>query len=82
MQFLYNTARTTVVTYDDTYSLGDKAAYAKSSGMGGCFTWALDQAGLTLYHFAENIDGGFLCACNRTTVPPFNQPFAPNWEFD
>ncbi|KIM81785.1 glycoside hydrolase family 18 protein [Piloderma croceum F 1598] len=41
--FLYNTARTTVVTYDDTHSLGDKAAYAKSSGMGGCFTWALDQ---------------------------------------
>ncbi|KIM81786.1 glycoside hydrolase family 18 protein [Piloderma croceum F 1598] len=41
--FLYNTARTTVVTYDDTYSLGDKAAYAKFSGMGGCFTWALNQ---------------------------------------
>ncbi|KZT70282.1 glycoside hydrolase family 18 protein [Daedalea quercina L-15889] len=41
--FLYDTARTTVVTYDDTYSLGDKASYAKSAGIAGCFTWSLDQ---------------------------------------
>lgn len=41
--FLYDTARTTVVTYDDTYSLADKASYAKSAGMAGCFTWSLDQ---------------------------------------
>lgn len=41
--FLYNTSRETVVTYDDTFSLADKAAYAKSVGMAGCFTWALDQ---------------------------------------
>ena len=33
------------MTYDDTYSLADKAAYAKSSGMAGCFTWSLDQVG-------------------------------------
>ncbi|KAH9947184.1 glycoside hydrolase family 18 protein [Amylocystis lapponica] len=42
--FLYDTARTTVVTYDDTYSLADKAAYVKNNGMAGCFTWSLDQA--------------------------------------
>ncbi|THH29871.1 hypothetical protein EUX98_g4306 [Antrodiella citrinella] len=41
--FLFDVARQTVVTYDDTYSLGDKAAFAKQSGMAGCFTWSLDQ---------------------------------------
>ncbi|KAG6853846.1 hypothetical protein C0991_000840 [Blastosporella zonata] len=34
---------TTVVTYDDTYSLADKAQFAKNNGMAGCFTWSLDQ---------------------------------------
>ncbi|KAF7974941.1 hypothetical protein HWV62_10993 [Athelia sp. TMB] len=33
--FLYNVARETVVTYDDTTSLADKAAYAKDVGMAG-----------------------------------------------
>ncbi|KAJ6589903.1 glycoside hydrolase family 18 protein [Mycena vulgaris] len=47
--FLYNTAQKTVVSYDDTYSLAEKAAFAKSKGMAGCFTWSLDQDdGLTL----------------------------------
>ncbi|KAH8096611.1 glycoside hydrolase family 18 protein [Cristinia sonorae] len=41
--FLFNTSRQTVVTYDDTYSLGDKAAFARQNGMAGCFTWSLDQ---------------------------------------
>ncbi|KAF9819455.1 hypothetical protein IEO21_02063 [Rhodonia placenta] len=41
--FLFDTSRTTVVTYDDTYSLADKAAYVHNQGMGGCFTWSLDQ---------------------------------------
>ncbi|EIM83169.1 glycoside hydrolase [Stereum hirsutum FP-91666 SS1] len=41
--FLYDTSESTVVTYDDTYSLGDKAAYAKSQSMAGCFTWSMDQ---------------------------------------
>ncbi|KAF8514622.1 glycoside hydrolase superfamily [Gautieria morchelliformis] len=41
--FLFDTSRSTVVTYDDTYSLGDKAAFAQQNGMGGCFTWSLDQ---------------------------------------
>lgn len=41
--FLFNVSRQTVITYDDTYSLADKAAYAKNSGMAGCFTWSLDQ---------------------------------------
>ncbi|KAI0940229.1 hypothetical protein AcV5_001393 [Taiwanofungus camphoratus] len=41
--YLFDTARTTVITYDDTYSLGDKATFAKNNGMAGCFTWSLDQ---------------------------------------
>ncbi len=41
--FLYNASRKTVVTYDDTWSLGDKALFAKQNGMAGCFTWSLDQ---------------------------------------
>ncbi|KAI8989856.1 glycoside hydrolase family 18 protein [Trametes punicea] len=41
--YLFDTARQTVVTYDDTYSLGDKALFAKQNGMAGCFTWSLDQ---------------------------------------
>ncbi|KAI0337951.1 hypothetical protein BDW22DRAFT_842180 [Trametopsis cervina] len=41
--FLFDTARKTVVTYDDTYSLADKAAYAKQVGMAGTMTWSLDQ---------------------------------------
>ncbi|KAJ7030057.1 glycoside hydrolase family 18 protein [Mycena alexandri] len=47
--FLYNTAQRTVVSYDDTASLQAKAAFAKSKGMAGCFTWSLDQDdGVTL----------------------------------
>ncbi|KAJ3796868.1 glycoside hydrolase [Lentinula aff. detonsa] len=47
--FLFNTSQSTVVTYDDTYSLGDKATFAKQNGMAGCFTWSLDQDdGVTL----------------------------------
>ncbi|KAF9443605.1 glycoside hydrolase family 18 protein [Macrolepiota fuliginosa MF-IS2] len=41
--YLFNQSRTTVITYDDTWSLMDKAKFAKESGMGGCFTWSLDQ---------------------------------------
>ncbi|KAI0758172.1 glycoside hydrolase family 18 protein [Fomes fomentarius] len=41
--FLFNKSRQTVVTYDDTRSLGDKALFAKQNGMGGCFTWSLDE---------------------------------------
>ncbi|KAJ7169103.1 glycoside hydrolase [Mycena crocata] len=47
--FLFNTAQKTVVSYDDTFSITDKAAFAKSKGMAGCFTWSLDQDdGVTL----------------------------------
>ncbi|KAL0574085.1 hypothetical protein V5O48_007870 [Marasmius crinis-equi] len=47
--YLYNTSQQTVVTYDDTWSIGDKASFAKDNGMAGCFTWSLDQDdGLTL----------------------------------
>lgn len=41
--FLYNQARTTVVSYDDTWSLAEKVKFAKKSGMAGCFTWSVDQ---------------------------------------
>ncbi|KII91199.1 glycoside hydrolase family 18 protein [Plicaturopsis crispa FD-325 SS-3] len=41
--YLYDTGQTTVVTFDDTYSLASKTAFAKNNGMGGCFTWSLDQ---------------------------------------
>ncbi|KAH9939318.1 glycoside hydrolase family 18 protein [Epithele typhae] len=41
--FLYDTSRKVVVTYDDTWSIGDKATFAKQNGMAGCFTWSLDQ---------------------------------------
>ncbi|KAJ7099548.1 glycoside hydrolase superfamily [Mycena belliarum] len=47
--FLYNTSQKTVVSYDDTTSLAKKAAFARSKGMAGCFTWSLDQDdGVTL----------------------------------
>ncbi|KAJ6589902.1 glycoside hydrolase family 18 protein [Mycena vulgaris] len=47
--FLFNKAQQTVVSYDDTFSISDKAAFAKSKGMAGCFTWSLDQDdGVTL----------------------------------
>ncbi|KAF8181050.1 glycoside hydrolase family 18 protein [Pholiota molesta] len=41
--FIYNTERTTVVSYDDTYSIESKTKFAKKSGMAGCFTWSMDQ---------------------------------------
>jgi len=43
VQYLFNQSRTTVVTYDDTWSLSDKAKFAKEASMGGCFTWSVDQ---------------------------------------
>ncbi|KAL0952638.1 hypothetical protein HGRIS_006884 [Hohenbuehelia grisea] len=47
--FLFNVSRKTVVTYDDTWSIGDKALFAKQNGLAGCFTWSLDQDdGVTL----------------------------------
>ncbi|TFK52796.1 glycoside hydrolase family 18 protein [Heliocybe sulcata] len=41
--FLFDVSRQTVITYDDTYSIADKATYANQQGMAGCFTWSLDQ---------------------------------------
>ncbi|EKM76188.1 hypothetical protein AGABI1DRAFT_108941 [Agaricus bisporus var. burnettii JB137-S8] len=41
--FLFNQSRRTVITFDDTYSLMDKAKFARESKMAGCFTWSLDQ---------------------------------------
>lgn len=38
-----------MVTYDDTWSLTDKAKFARQNGMAGCFTWSIDQVcGLSL----------------------------------
>ncbi|KAF8970627.1 glycoside hydrolase superfamily [Flammula alnicola] len=49
--YIFNTSRTTVVSYDDTYSIASKTQFAKDSGMGGCFSWSMDQDdGLTLHN--------------------------------
>ncbi|CAA7268385.1 unnamed protein product [Cyclocybe aegerita] len=49
--YLFNTAQTTVVTYDDTWSIASKTQFAKKSGMAGCFTWSMDQDdGLALHN--------------------------------
>ncbi|KAF9027394.1 glycoside hydrolase [Hymenopellis radicata] len=49
--FLFNVSKKTVVSYDDTHSLSDKADFVRNSGMGGCFTWSLDQDdGYTLHN--------------------------------
>ncbi|KAF8814370.1 glycoside hydrolase [Phlegmacium glaucopus] len=48
--YIFNTARTTVVTYDDTWSIASKVKFAKTSGMGGCFTWSIDQDDGTCLH--------------------------------
>lgn len=37
--FLFNTALQTVVTFDDTKSIGLKSAYALKSGIGGVGFW-------------------------------------------
>lgn len=41
--FLMNVSVKLKVRLVDTYSLGDKATFAKQNGMAGCFTWSLDQ---------------------------------------
>ncbi|KAF7296006.1 Glycoside hydrolase family 18 protein [Mycena kentingensis (nom. inval.)] len=56
--FLYSKSRTTIVSFDDTHSLADKATFAKSKGLAGCFTWSLDQDdGLTLQNAIRNALG-------------------------
>lgn len=54
---MFNTAKTTVVSYDDTDSLADKAKFAKQSGMAGCFTWSLDQVGPTRILYSVCLHG-------------------------
>ncbi|OCH87345.1 hypothetical protein OBBRIDRAFT_837441 [Obba rivulosa] len=59
--YLFNTSRQTVVTYDDTYSLADKATFGNQNGTAGCFTWSLDQvirkaAASTLSQKASMVD--------------------------
>ncbi|KAH9927355.1 glycoside hydrolase superfamily [Fomitopsis serialis] len=41
--FVYDTSRETLVTYDNHTSLALKTQCATNSGMGGVFTWSLDQ---------------------------------------
>ncbi|KAJ2921654.1 hypothetical protein H1R20_g15441, partial [Candolleomyces eurysporus] len=41
--YLFNNAQKTVISYDDTWSLNDKAKLARSSGLAGCFSWSCDQ---------------------------------------
>lgn len=75
LQFLFNQARTTVVTYDDTWSLLDKAKFAKEAGMGGCFTWSLDQVrkdtGFSRFQSEPR---------SRTTALRYKLLFSLDWE--
>lgn len=41
--YLSNTAKTSVITFDDTVSLQQKSAYAKTNGLLGIMIWALGQ---------------------------------------
>ena len=55
-------SRTTIVTYDNAYPLGDKAAFAQQNGMGGCFTWSLNQvrSSQTPYHYCKTSCIGYV----------------------
>ena len=56
LKFIFNTARTTVVSYDDTYSIASKARFAKKSGMAGCFSWSMDQVRCAVSLSEKNIN--------------------------
>ncbi|KAG6820584.1 hypothetical protein H0H93_014811 [Arthromyces matolae] len=91
--YLYNTAQTTVVTYDDTYSFGSKAAFAKKSGMAGCFTWSLDQdrpaskvTSLHEYlagtHQNRHAPAAMIPPCHQQTFPAqLQNPFPTDFDF-
>ena len=78
MQYLYDVSRKTVVTYDDTYSLTDKATFAKNSGLAGAFTWSLDQASRSRSHLST------VCSSllTRITTMPYRTPSGRAWAFD
>jgi len=39
--FLFNASTGTWVTYDDAESIGEKAAYVRSHGLGGVMAWEI-----------------------------------------
>jgi chitinase len=41
--FLVNSAQTSVISYDDSISIGEKMKYVKDQGIGGTIIWALGQ---------------------------------------
>jgi chitinase len=41
--FLINAAQTSVISYDDSISIGEKMKYVKDQGIGGTIIWALGQ---------------------------------------
>lgn len=64
----------------DTWSLGDKAQFAKSSGMAGCFTWSLDQVLYCSFlpiPTASTID--LRKKTNRMMVLRYKMPFVRLW---
>lgn len=58
----------------DTFSLADKASFAKSKAMAGCFTWSLDQVSIgvrlfpSLCLFDRQDDGVTLQNAIRTAL--------------
>ena len=41
--YLTNSAQTSVISYDDSVSIGEKMTYVKNQGLGGTIIWALGQ---------------------------------------
>jgi chitinase len=41
--FIVNAAQTSVISYDDSVSIGEKMNYVKNQGLGGTIIWALGQ---------------------------------------
>ncbi|KAH6912114.1 glycoside hydrolase superfamily [Coprinopsis sp. MPI-PUGE-AT-0042] len=56
--YLFNVGHQTVVSYDDTWSLNDKAKWSRENGLAGCFSWSLDQdEGYTLQNVVRKALG-------------------------
>jgi hypothetical protein len=41
--YLINSTQTTIISYDDSVSIGEKMNYVKNQGLGGTIIWALGQ---------------------------------------
>ncbi|KAG6890137.1 hypothetical protein C0995_011430 [Termitomyces sp. Mi166 len=56
----------------DTWSLGDKATFAKQNGMAGCFTWSLDQLVKSPDYKDDSTLLQFFTDVKHPTPPKFN----------